>query len=195
MTLDAFPEPGVPFKQWKPADGSNYLVYDTHRKAPTGFAVRVSKKASVYLVEKQVAGKNPKIHAGLARGRKGDEQVIDLDTARERAHDLGAWAAEGHDVGLNSGWQAIDRLFRRDVRCRRPEGCQRSPANASAGAVCPVLPAQAGIKVAIRRRFSAAHTSFHSARTRSIPRRLNWRNPSTLLIQPLGGSAIHLRFR
>jgi len=27
-----------------------------------------------------------------------------------------------------------------------------------------------------------------------IPRILNWRNPRTLLIQPLGGSAIHLRF-
>jgi hypothetical protein len=27
------------------------------------------------------------------------------------------------------------------------------------------------------------------------PRMLNWRNPSTLLIHPLGGSAIHLRLR
>lgn len=77
MTLDAVPEPGVPFKQWKPADGPNYLVYDTNRKAPTGFAIRVGKKASVYLVEKQVNNKNMKIHVGLARGRKGDEQVID----------------------------------------------------------------------------------------------------------------------
>ena len=92
MTLEAFPEPGVPVKQWKPAVGPNYLVYDTHRKSPTGFAVRVGKKASVYLVEKQVAGKNMKIHVGLARGRKGDEQVIDLDTARERAHELVATA-------------------------------------------------------------------------------------------------------
>lgn len=92
MTLDAFPELGLPFKQWKPAVGPNYLVYDTHRKAPTGFAVRVGKKASVYIVEKQVAGKNMKIHVGLARGRKGDEQVIDLDSARERAHELVATA-------------------------------------------------------------------------------------------------------
>ena len=29
MTLEAFPEPGVPFKQWKPVDAPNYLVYDT----------------------------------------------------------------------------------------------------------------------------------------------------------------------
>ena len=92
MTLDAFPEPGVPFKQWKPASGPNYLVYDTSRKAPTGFAVRVGKKASVYLVEKLVAGKNMKIHVGLARGRKGDEQVIDLDTARDHARELIATA-------------------------------------------------------------------------------------------------------
>jgi integrase len=88
MTLDAFPEPGVPFKQWKPADGPNYLVYDTSRKAPTGFAIRVGKKASVYIVEKQVNNKNMKIHVGLARGRKGDEQVIDLDTARDKAREL-----------------------------------------------------------------------------------------------------------
>ena len=92
MTLDAFPEPGVPFKSWQPAPGPNYLVYDTSRKAPTGFAVRVGKKASVYLVEKLVAGKNMKIHVGLARGRKGDEQIIDLDTARDRARELIATA-------------------------------------------------------------------------------------------------------
>ena len=143
--------------------------------------------------------RNPGELAGGLRACQADiGEDSSIDTIRaciDGSVRLGAWAAEGHDVALNSGWQAIDWLFRRDVRCRRPEGCQRSPANASAGAVCPVLPAQAGIKVAIRRRFSAAHTSFHSARTRSIPRRLNWRNPSTLLIQPLGGSAIHLRFR
>ena len=49
--------------------------------------------------------------------------------------------------------------------------------------------------VAMRRRFSAMHTSFHSARTRWSPRMLNCRDPSTFLIQPLGGSAIHLRLR
>ena len=48
---------------------------------------------------------------------------------------------------------------------------------------------------AMRLRFSARHTSFHSARTRCSPRMLNCRNPSTFLIQPFGGSAIHLRLR
>lgn len=72
MTLDKFPEADVPWKDWKPFAGPNYLVYDSHRDAPTGFAIRVGKKASVYLVEKLVAGKNMKIHVGLARGKKGD---------------------------------------------------------------------------------------------------------------------------
>jgi hypothetical protein len=47
----------------------------------------------------------------------------------------------------------------------------------------------------MRRRFSAMHTSFHSACTRCSPRMLNCRNPSSFLIQPLAGSAIHLRLR
>ena len=51
------------------------------------------------------------------------------------------------------------------------------------------------LNVLILRRFSAIQTSFHSALTRSRPRRLNCRNPNTFLIQPLGGSAIHFRFR
>lgn len=51
----------------------------------------------------------------------------------------------------------------------------------------------ATFKLPMRRRFSARHTSLNSACTRCSPRRLNCRNPSTLLIQPLGGSAIHLR--
>ena len=56
MTLLQFPQPGRPFKEWEAAEGPNYLVYDTHRSAPTGFVVRVGKKASVYLVRKLVAG-------------------------------------------------------------------------------------------------------------------------------------------
>jgi len=107
LTLDAFPEPGVPFKHWKPADGPNYLVYDTSRKAPTGFAIRVGKKASVYLVEKQVNNKNMKIPVGLARGRKGDEQVIDLDTARDRARELIA-VAKKHGVNPKVIGQRIE---------------------------------------------------------------------------------------
>ena len=56
MTLDRFPQAEVPWKDWQPHLGPNYLVYDSHRDAPTGFAIRVGKKASVYLVEKLVAG-------------------------------------------------------------------------------------------------------------------------------------------
>ena len=54
---------------------------------------------------------------------------------------------------------------------------------------------QLALSVAIRRRFNAMHTSFHSALTRCKPRRLNCRKPNTCLIQPLGGSAIHFRRR
>ncbi len=53
--------------------------------------------------------------------------------------------------------------------------------------------AQLALSVAIRRRFSAMHTSFHSALTRCNPRMLNCRKPNTFLIQSLGGSAIHFQ--
>ena len=92
MTLDKFPEADVAWKDWKPYSGPNYLIYDGHRDAPTGFAIRVGKKASVFLVEKLVAGKNMKIHVGLARGKKGDEQVIDVEVARDKARTLVATA-------------------------------------------------------------------------------------------------------
>ena len=67
---------------------ANYLVYDTHKDAPPGFAVRVGKKASVFLVDKMVKGKKMKIAVGLARGKKGDEKLMKLAAARERAWDL-----------------------------------------------------------------------------------------------------------
>jgi hypothetical protein len=47
----------------------------------------------------------------------------------------------------------------------------------------------------ILRRLSARQTSLNSAFAFAKPRMLNWRNPRTFLIQPLGGSAIHLRSR
>ena len=49
--------------------------------------------------------------------------------------------------------------------------------------------------VDMRLKFNAKHTSFHSACTRCRPRMLNCRKPRTFLIQPLGGSASHLRLR
>ncbi len=88
MTLDKFPQPGVSVRQWKPASGPNYLVYDEHRDAPVGFGLRVVRKASIFIVEKLVAGKKMKIHVGLARGRKGTERPIDLGTVRLKAFDL-----------------------------------------------------------------------------------------------------------
>ena len=98
MTLDKCPrldersEKLVGYDKWKPARGPNYLVYDESRDAPVGFGIRVGKKASVFLVEKLVAGRKLKIHVGLARGRKGAERPIDLAAARQKAFELVAVA-------------------------------------------------------------------------------------------------------
>jgi len=100
MSLDKIPVPTKPvtFKDPPPPksvvtasgakvekDLANYLVYDTHKDAPPGFAVRVGKKASVYLVDKLVRGRKLKIPVGVAAGRKGSEQPLPLAQARERA--------------------------------------------------------------------------------------------------------------
>lgn len=107
-SLSVYPFDGEPVKKWpeltkiKQAEEAkrgkaknpdwtppaNYLIYDAHREAPVGFAMRVGKKASVFLVEKLVAGKKMKIHVGLAKGRKGAEKPLPLKTARERAFEL-----------------------------------------------------------------------------------------------------------
>ena len=47
MSLSKVPAPGAPYAAWKKTDKPNYLVYDTSRKAPPGFAVRVGARASV----------------------------------------------------------------------------------------------------------------------------------------------------
>ncbi|MGE4240745.1 tyrosine-type recombinase/integrase [Ramlibacter sp.] len=102
LSLAVEPHAGEPMEKWESltrkrhqellAEGkqppSNYLVYDTHRDAPVGFALRVGKKASIFLVEKMVAGKKLKIHVGLASGRKGAEKQMPLGTAREEAFKL-----------------------------------------------------------------------------------------------------------
>ena len=59
-----------------------------HRDAPQGFAVRVGKKASVYLVDKLVAGRKLKIPVAVASGRKGSEPPLPLAQARQRAWEL-----------------------------------------------------------------------------------------------------------
>ena len=55
MTLDKFPEQGVPYKAWRRAPGLNYLVYDSHRDAPVGFAIRVGKKDDDPIMELSAA--------------------------------------------------------------------------------------------------------------------------------------------
>ncbi|MBV8033765.1 hypothetical protein [Roseateles sp.] len=86
MSLDEIPIPTKPvtFKDPPPpkvvvtASGAkvekglaNYLVYDNHNDAPPGFAVRVGKKASVYLVGKLVAGPKLKIPVAVAPRAQG----------------------------------------------------------------------------------------------------------------------------
>jgi len=88
MSLEKVPEKGVPWKDWKATAKPNYLVYDTHRDAPTGFAIRVGTNASVYLVEKMVAGKKLKISVGLAKGKKGSQRIMSLEEARMAARGL-----------------------------------------------------------------------------------------------------------
>lgn len=72
---------------WEETDKPNYLVYDSSRKAPPGFAVRVGARASVYLVEKMVKGKKLKIDVGLAKGKRGGEKKLPIDSARDIARD------------------------------------------------------------------------------------------------------------
>jgi CheY-like chemotaxis protein len=79
--------------------------------------------------------------------------------------------------------------------CDRPERLAGTPVDCCSGRFRASLCPHPAFMVPMRRRFSARHTSLNSACTRCRPRRLNCRNPSTLLIQPLGGSAIHLRRR
>lgn len=102
LSLSVEPHLGQPMEKWEELTKAahakllkkgkqppaNYLVYDEHRDAPVGFALRVGKKASVFLVEKMVAGKKLKIHVGLAYGRKGAEKKLELPEARRRAFEL-----------------------------------------------------------------------------------------------------------
>ncbi|PHM20523.1 MAG: hypothetical protein CK604_06250 [Curvibacter sp. PD_MW3] len=100
MSLTKVPMLGAPFDDWLPTDKPNYLVYDTSRKAPPGFAVRVGARASVYLVEKMVRGKKLKIDVGLAKGKRGAEKELHIDRARDIARDKIA-AALKHGTNPN----------------------------------------------------------------------------------------------
>lgn len=72
--------------KWVPNKKDNYVVFDDHRNAPGGFSVRVGKNAAVYYVETDVGpNKSVKVRVGLASGKKGGEEPISLDLARELA--------------------------------------------------------------------------------------------------------------
>lgn len=76
-------------QKWTKCDKANYLVYDDHKAAPPGFALRVGKRASVYLIDKKVGRQKLKIYVGLAYGKKGAERPIQLSAARAKAFNLG----------------------------------------------------------------------------------------------------------
>lgn len=78
--------------------GPNYVVYDEHKDAPPGFALRIGRTSAVFLVDKRVAGRKLKIPVGLAAGKKGTEKVISLIEARDQAWGL-AQLAKKH--GMN----------------------------------------------------------------------------------------------
>ena len=88
MRLDKMPVPGTKPLSWTTCKENNYLLYDSHPDAPSGFAIRVGKNSSTYLLDKLVDGKKLKIRVGLAAGKKGTEAPISLAEARKRALDL-----------------------------------------------------------------------------------------------------------
>ena len=82
---------------------------------------------------------------------------------------LGVWAAEGFEA-TDSGWRigclrlgSLEPLAR--ALATGGEGARSVPGRSHSD--------YADCMAAIRRRFSARHTSFHSAWTRCSPRRLN----------------------
>ena len=62
-------------------------------------------------------------------------------------------------------------------RTLQPPSAREAPVSKTKALHLAHLP----LSVAIRRRFNAMHTSFHSALTRCKPRMLNCRKPNTLL--------------
>lgn len=101
---------------------------------------------------------------------------------------LGAWAAEFF------GTAPVLNISPDSVQLKRLMPWNEAARGANAVFALPYAVFIALI-APIRRKFSAKQTSFYSACAFCRPLKLNCRNPSTLLIQPLGGSANHLRFR
>ena len=82
------PNPETTGPKFIPFNGPNYVVYDEHKDAPPGFALRIGRTSGVFLVDKRVAGRKLKIPVGLAAGKKGAEKVISLTEARDQAWGL-----------------------------------------------------------------------------------------------------------
>ena len=84
---------------WVPNKKANYVVFDDHRNAPGGFSIRVGKKSAVYYVETSVGPKTSvKVRVGLASGKKGSEQPISLDMARDLARKM---IDQAKELGVN----------------------------------------------------------------------------------------------
>ncbi len=111
----------IPMNGKKPYPGkkitsSNYLLYDEHKDAPSGFAVRVGKKSATYLVDKLVNGQKMKITVGLASGKSGVKELISLEAARRKAYDLiSAARAQGTNPVTHAKAKDADLLTMSDV--------------------------------------------------------------------------------
>lgn len=108
------PNPDGSGIKYIPFHGVNYLVYDEHKDAPPGFALRVGRTAAVFLVDKRVAGKKLKIPVGLAAGKKGTQKLISLTEARDQAWGL-AQLAKKHGAnpkGIADKVDAAELTFR-----------------------------------------------------------------------------------
>jgi hypothetical protein len=111
----------IPASVRKPYPGTkttsaNYLLYDDHDHAPSGFAVRVGKKSATYLVDTMIGGKKMKITVGLAAGKSGSKQVMSLEVARHKAMALVLAAREqGSNPVTHAKAKRADLLTMGDV--------------------------------------------------------------------------------
>ncbi len=79
--------------------GTDYILYDDHRDAPTGFGVKVAKTKKTYIIQRRVpGGKVIKVKVGNV------SDFINIDTARDKARNL---VQVAKDTGQNPN--AIER--------------------------------------------------------------------------------------
>ena len=112
--FDQTPGAENPGKKYIPFHGANYLVYDEHKDAPPGFALRVGRTAAVFLVDKRVNDKKLKIPVGLAAGKKGSQKPIPLTEARDQAWGLAQMAKKhgANPKGIADKVDAAELTFR-----------------------------------------------------------------------------------